>query len=326
MARIVEMCDGAEWGDSLYWDATAGTITSSTAQKRSGDRSYAFSGTSDGTKNLPSALNEYYRRFAFRASTIMLNASFVRFRLGTTIMVSLTINAATRRIEANLGSITLLATGVTSLQDDTWYLIETHIKIANAGGIFAVKIDGVQEINFSGDTQVGADTTIDNELFSGSNASLYVDDLGADDAAWCGDGHIYLLKPNANGDQSDWTGSDGDKIDNYALVDEEPPSSVDYVQDSVINEFDLYNLEASGLSGVNINHVWVDGRAQSTTASGDKLSLGIKSGVTEDWCADIDLTNSWRRVVGEDYAVDPDTGIAWTIGGVDGLQAGEKVR
>src|SRR4051812_18425242 len=64
---------------------------------------------------------------------------------------------------------TLLATGTTLLGQSTWHWIEIKATIADAGGTAIVKVDGVEEINFTGDTKnAGTLTTISTVRLSAS--------------------------------------------------------------------------------------------------------------------------------------------------------------
>ena len=64
-----------------------------------------------------------------------------------------------------------------------------------------------------------------------------------------GDCTVATLLPTGNGFVNQFVGSDGNSTDNYLLVDEQPPSSTDYVGSATTGQQDLYtltNLTGSG--------------------------------------------------------------------------------
>ncbi len=330
MARVAGFTDGAESGDIAFFDAVSGTVSASTAKYRSGAYSYLL-GNSNGHKSM-TGVGEFYLRFA-----IYLNSAattFVAARVGSTQIGALSLNATTRKVEIRVGN-TVMTTGNIALADATWYLIEWHLSIADSG-LSEIKIDGVADASYSGDTKPDVNTIVDNIYWShpgGSNGSMYIDDIalndttGGADNSWCGDGRIIAMAPNADGDSSQWDGSDGNQVNNYALVDDIPPGGTDYVESDTTDEVDLYNLAACGLSNVDILRVIPTARARDTVAAGGKIAVGIKpSGGSEQWSGDKSLLTTFGRVVGDEYTTNPATGNPWTPAELDALQVGVKVR
>jgi hypothetical protein len=330
MARV--WTDGAEMGDLAFWDISTGALTAATDQKRSGAYSYKLAGNQIQQKNLV-AVSEAYFRFAARLGGLNSVAFFV-WRKGATTLGSLRINSANAHFELYTSTGTLVATGTLNVQTNTWYLIELHIKIDNSGAL-ELKVDGIADASFSGDTQPGADTTIDNVyIFTvGTGQTIWFDDLalndttGGADNSWCGDGRVIRLTPSASGDASEWTGSDGNQVDNYALVDEAPPNAADYVEDSTLDHRDLYALTDSGLTSETILRVWAEARAADTVADGGEIALVLKTESTEYDGADVALLTTYtKQVLGTTHTVNPNTSAAWTPAQLDALQAGPKTR
>jgi len=103
----------------------------------------------------------------------------------------------------------LVATGTMTISQSAWYLVELHVKIGDgAAGSLELKVDGISNATYTGDTKPGADTTVTNIWFRndssglGANAFFYIDDIGLNDTAgavdnsWCGDGHITVIMPD----------------------------------------------------------------------------------------------------------------------------------
>lgn len=327
MARL--FTDGAEFGDLLFFDITSGNITNVTSPVRSGSRAYSVLTGTYGQKSI-TAINEFYVRFAWQRNAAS-SGKLLIWRSSTTEMGSLRVNAA-GKFEVYVGT-TWVATGTKSWTPNTWYLVEIRVLIANTGGIIQTRIDGASDISFTGDTQPGTATTVDNLLFTSDGGSTnYMDDIACNDTSgtsensWCGDGRVYLLKPNANGDVSQLVGQDGDSVDNYLNVDEVPhDSDTTYNQSATAGQYDLYNLETLALGNATVKRVWVEARVRELTASGDAIQLGIKTNATEYWSNNITVSGSYARVVGPDYTTNPNTGTTWTQTQIDALQAGIKV-
>ena len=67
------------------------------------------------------------------------------------------------KIEIYVGGA-LKATGVTTLTSNTWYLLEIYVKIADSGTI-TVRINGMEDSTWSGDTKPGSNAIIGSLMF-----------------------------------------------------------------------------------------------------------------------------------------------------------------
>lgn len=336
MARILS--DGAEMGDLLLYASTISlsNVTSATVPPRSGNRCYRCTSAGTGvspTIDIPGGgLSEFYIRIAVRVPALIGgNESLVQFRHGSTVLAQVQKDVAMARFTYVCNGTTVK--GGVPFEVDKWHLLELHYKVANIGGVFEARIDGVPDGTISGDTQPGADTTVDNFCMAVFNSTLYWDDIalnditGGVDDSWCGDGHIIMISPNGNGDSSMLAGSDGNSVNNYLLVNEVPPTGdATYVESLTPNDIDLYAMGNITLSpGDSITRAWIEYRVRETAAAGDAVAMGIKSGVTTDWSGNQAVTTNYVRYVSKDYPTDPDTASAWDEAGINALQAGIKV-
>lgn len=320
------LTEGFEMGDSSFWNYGVVNYSASTSQKRSGNYSYGFTASARNNHSI-TPLTELYFRVALRfinnvdSSTQRIdfrdagsNASFVNIRAESSI---LTFYVGT----------TLVGTGIT-VAENVWYLFEVYLKVADSGGRFVVKVDGVTLLDYTGDTKPSTYTTVG---ILGLGNSCYVDDIalndttGATDNSWCGDGHVIALFPNGDGDVTQLTTSSG--TSHYQMVDEVPSDAdVTYVESSVAGERDLYQIQNTGLSGVNINRVWVEATVRDTVAASGTIALGIKvAGDSERYSPNANLQNTYTRIIGSGYTTNPLTSSAWTIADIDSLQIGTKV-
>lgn len=328
---------GAESGDTLFWDILVNTISTVTSPARIGGRAFSIFGNISAAsvqKNF-TGVTELYLRFAYYFLTTTPPNEF-QWRNSTTVLGSIRYNATSQCLDIYTSTGTLQVSGTKILNINTWYVIELHVKIHDSTGVIEFKVDGVLQPSFAGDTKPGAATTVDNLIFQKTGATsttIYLDDLALNDTAggadnsWCGDGHLYALTPNADGDSSQLLGSDGNSVNNYLLVDEIPSNSdTDYVESATATQKDLYGLtDLPALpSGSTVSRVLVESRAREIVASGDSIYLGVKQGSTEGWSSAIPVGASYARQTGE-FLVNPATGIAWTESEINSMQAGVKI-
>lgn len=312
MTRI--FTDGAETGYYDFWTMQNGNVFQA---GRSG--SYCYSVSNNGNYYLQksiSPLAEFYLRFAhLEAGT----QAFLYLRSGTTTLLTISFNAA-RNITASIGG-----TSTVTIPSSTWYLFELYYKLDNSAGRVHIKVDGQNSgINFTGDTQPGADTTINNLYFPAfSGLYNYIDDLalndtaGAADNSWCGDGRVVALAPNGDVGSPQWMGSDGNQVDNYALVDEIPQNDADYVRSQTSGNEDLYNLGTFTIDGA-VRRLQILGRAKGASVPAS-LDTGFRIN-SVDYLDTISLNSTFSRIEGPEYKLNPNTSQAWTQSDIDGLQ------
>jgi len=135
-----------------------------------------------------------------------------------------------------------VATGGVILVNNTWQHIQLRVTIAAEGSV-QTRINGMADIDYSGNTGAGSINQVGMMINStGPEASsLYCDDFVFGEGGWPGDLRIDPLIINADTATKEWTPSTGS--DNYAVVDERPASTSDYVS-TTADARDLYELAA----------------------------------------------------------------------------------
>lgn len=201
---------------------------------------------------------------------------------------------------------------------DTWHHVQIWAKIDDTVGRFVTKIDGVIDIDFTGDTQPAASDQIEGGRvrFEGKTADWRVDDVVYGTGDWMGDIRFDHLRPNAD-NSVEWEPSSG--VDNYAMVDETSPSDADYVRASGTANKDKYDLEAwtsEGKSPVLIGH-WA--RAQKEIADASQIILQIDDG-SEASSNPMDLTTAFSYYTA--FFTDPPSGGVWDAATIDSLIMG----
>ena len=326
--------DGAEFGDILEL-SSVGTPASegvSSAQARSGTYSYYSGGVEGSTRWIEktfTASSEIFYRFGVRrAGAQDMNIAIVKS--GTTQIGYLKVPGATGKIEIYVGSSTKVATSTITIPVGSWMLIEWHLKIDDSVGVSEVKIEGVLDATFTGDTKPDTNTTVNFMRHCSYNwDSTYYDDLavnntdnsdGKGDTSWCGEGRVEILMPNGNGNVNEWTGSDSNSTDNYLLVDDKPPSSADYVEDSTPGNQDAYALTDFTGTNKQILRVWAAARAIDTVPEGAQMKIGIRTNSTDYLSSAKTLLTVYGPVIGDEYKVNPNDSGAWEDADLDALE------
>lgn len=278
MARLLtcgyETGSIAEDGGTGYSNGSgsaAPAVVTGTPSPRSGTYCAKFnSGTVAATTSCSYRLitlagnpQEVYLRFAFYYAVGSANATYVLLRIndnaGTTHL-NLRWNPQTTLLTLHSGATTtLLATASDTIPGAEWNGLEIRVKIAESpDGVFQLWQNNVLVIDYSGDTAASANLDVGqiqigmrNETAGASGGYAAIDDLGINDTTDPGGGQqmgrlydaaVLYLAPSGNGTTSQLTGSDSNQVDNYALVDEIPPATADYVQSSTADQYDTYAL------------------------------------------------------------------------------------
>ena len=155
---------------------------------------------------------------------------------------------------------------------NTYVYIEMKVTISNsiAADSCIVRVDGDDVINVDAgeDLQVSANATSDRFRLSNQVNSIEVlfDDLyifdqtGSENNDFIGDAFVAAQFPDGNGTTNDFNGSDGNSVDNYLLVDENPTDDdVTYTESSTPGDIDLYTFDnitgSANIKAIQINNV-----------------------------------------------------------------------
>ena len=191
------------------------------------------------------------------------------------------------------GTGTIISSSASNIvANGAWGYVELRATIADSGGKAIVRWNGVELINFTGDTKNGGTgTTIDSTYIRGGDTykydDIYVIDPTTGSAPYndfLGDVKVQSIFPNGNGTFSQGTGSDADSVDNYALLDEaRAASTTDYV-DLSTGEKDTYTYQDVTLPATStiyavqtVTHVQKTDTGSITTA--DVARLGANESV-----------------------------------------------
>jgi hypothetical protein len=258
--------------------------------------------------------------------------SRILFMSDTTAMFGIGFNAdgsitAYRQTATGSGATALGTSDTGIIQESVWYTLELKATVSDTTGSVAVKIDNVEVLNLSNvDTRNGTPTTVNrvrlqSAITGGGTTfdSLYITDQNA-----------YLTKPvrsevllpSSDGATLNWAPSTG--TDHFAVVDEVPVSTTDYLSASVVGDVDELGLTNLASTPASIEEVNVVFFASKTDAVARDIYLGVKSGSTNSDGTGQALTSTGIQHE-RPLATDPDTAVAWTASGVNALQLRPKV-
>jgi len=328
MARV--FIDGFESGDLGLWDNIIGSPTVDSGISGM-DGTYCVNLTSNTqsiSTPLPAA-DEYYLAFLYKPTYETFEATLVFFLNGSTVLGSLCKNTATngntlKIRRGNEESGTILATGTAVFNLNTVNLIEVRYKPHTSTGVFQVKVNGVLDIDFSGQT---ASSILQINRFSlgrygaAGYAYGYFDNVVVDNSNFPGNTKIQAIMPASAGNSTQWTPSSGS---NWDCVEETPPSDSDYNYTNTNDMIDLFTFQDLSGSIESIKCVQVQARAKYEGApTPTKLQLGVRRSSTNYFSGSKDLTTAFKQHF-HLWEQDPSTSAAWTTSGVNAAEFGYK--
>jgi len=335
------------WDADTWSSVTVAGLDSVTTQKRSpGARSLYVSTSSRYTDSTWagmtfSALDEFWLRFAYRFQpTVTTYLDYTNSILqwvddGGDEVGSLRLNGQSLLFSLFAGA-TLLGTEPEprSLTTFRWNLIELHWKTHASTGVAELKFNGNMKLQLTGqNTAVAGEGQIreirfgiiKNVSYIGAQGYNFWDDCAADDDGWVGDGRVVLLQPNGDGAHSEFTGSDGNQVNNYQLVDEAVPSAADYVEGTSEGLIDTYSMEDTGDAGIPSGSEILDVEVLAVASTLD-VGYNALSGVVR--VGGTDYNKPEQQLIGDyklhrfKFPTNPATSIAWTPSELDSAEAG----
>jgi hypothetical protein len=242
-------------------------------------------------------------------------------------------------VRGSASSGTSLASYSTPLVIGQWYYLEMKVFMHDTTGTYEVKVNNTtQMVGTGADTKnAGTKTVFDTlkigsiDVTSGSFLSAGFDDLyllsGAGTAPqndFLGDLAVETLYPDGM-DVTTWTGSDGNAVDNYLLIDEAgTPVDTDYVQSSTVGAREMYTVQPLVRTTGTVPGVMVQCRANKSDSGPRGLKVVAKeSGGTIRSSADNALTTTFT-----DYPLPlekKNDNSAWTVADVNALNIGVEV-
>jgi hypothetical protein len=200
-----------------------------------------------------------------------------------------------------------------------------------AVGHLTIRLDGVVVFDADGNFTDGAGTPGVTGLHWGGFAG--VSDLKVDDVYLCDDtgtynndflGDIRVLSspPNDDGYYAQMNPSTG--ADHFALVDEYPINTTDYVDADTVGEIDTYLYPGLDATIGDILAVQFMMYSKLTAGGVGELSGFVRNGSSDYVAAVANTVQAVWQGLAVIYEEDPDTSAPWTVAGVDASEFGMK--
>jgi hypothetical protein len=321
--------DGFDASDTLVkWNLGGDGFGSTTTPYGNGR---SWSQNSNGMiKKSFTASAQIFVGFMYRTNgSAMQGDDFVRIYSDAGVTQHLSLRFTDANTLALYRGATSIATASAVEPLNIWSYIELSATIHDSTGNCQVRINSVPLINFTGDTRnAGTSTNIDAvSLNCVSAANVLVDDFylcnstgSAPYNTFLGEVRVATATPNGAGSSTQFTPSSGA---NYTTVDELPYLPTDYVSATASGTQDLYTMSDIP-SGYSILAVQNNVIAKKTDAGGTSLKPAIKSGSTVYYGSTTVLIST-DATLSDLRTVDPATGTAWTLSGVNSLEAGMEI-
>lgn len=332
---FVESFDGYSTSETSArgWMISDGVLTIAAGAGRWGSNGGQFTNTKISKTIVSSPLVSGGVGFAFKKTTGSSMSSFTIFSItdGTTEQISIRTNAS--GVPTVNRSSTVLATGSTIMAMHTWYYIELKFTIDTTAGMIELRMNNAVEVASTGglNTQATANASWSGiYLTTGTGVTHVFDDIYLVDLTGSaptndllGDIRVEAIFPTGNGNSSGFVGSDGNSTDNYALVDEAPPSTSDYVGSGVPGAKDTYAFSnLSSPDGTVYAVQTMPFAAKTDAGSRDIVTVARLSGTEEDGPT---MALGTQAIYRPDIRETKPGGGAWAIADVNAAEFGIKV-
>ena len=205
---------GGETGDLAEF-ATSNGITLSSATKKTGLYSYEFDASADTASfNTATGTDKTFVGFYFRTDHVSDNRRMLAIRVGGSVQATVELDASDNLTVLAAGGTT--QAGSTALLADTWYFIELRFeKGTGSDAIAEVRLNGSVEATSTDGTSTSTSSNVFLTSLNISSGTQWIDDIRTRDDAYPGDGFVAGLRPDAVGDEDDFTGT-------FADIDDDP--------------------------------------------------------------------------------------------------------
>jgi hypothetical protein len=231
-------------------------------------------------------------------------------------------------LKAGRSGVTADKTSAQSVDFDTWTYVECGLHCSDTGS-YEVRVNGNSTSwinNTSYDTAVYSASPITyirlTRIYSATGIGLsgWFDDLYityGDEIKFLGDSRVDTLALTANSSPQDWTPDTGNAWERLN-------QDVGYISSDTINATSLFAAGNLSHNPSTIHGVQINGHAYKSDAGAREAAMVLKSGGTTSVGTSTVLATDIQRV-GKTHIVNPDTGVAFTKAGVDGMEVGVKV-
>jgi hypothetical protein len=315
------------------WSRTSGNSALGSAAGRINGLSVQHSANNGGSfrKTLASTYSTFIMGFGFLTNTRGANTQFIQLLTnGAAVVAGIRLNTSSFKLEVVNSAGTVIATGTTTINVNTWYYIELKIVVNGASGSCELHLNGVageiaSTVGNFGSTNVGI---VGCTVINVSGGSAQWDDIyGVDTSGaaprntFLGECRIEALYPTANsGTNAAWTSSSGtahNDVDETAGYN----SDTDYISDATPGDRSTFAVGSIAVGTGTIYGVQVNNAARKDDAGARTIAPVIRQGGSNyDGTTTAGLSTAYV-VYSQIYNQDP-TGTDWSIANVNGDEYG----
>lgn len=233
------------------------------------------------------------------------------------------------------GGTLLGVTANNTITPGVWRYLEVKATLSDTVGTVDVRLDEVNILSLSGiDTKNGGTKTVFDSFFIYTDFPAFAidfDDLyvcngaGSINTGFLGDCAVETLYPSGNGNSSMLAGSDGNSVDNYALVNETgAPNTATYVGSGNPGDKDTYAFgDLTHTTGAVLG-VAVRAYAAKSDTGARSISNVVRSGGSDTVLTAQALSTGYNHHsdIVEQNPVGP---TAWTVTSVNAAEFGVQV-
>lgn len=322
------LIDGFDYinSDDLSRRYSHSGITIDTSNQRTGQGCLQFSANGSSLVwNNPSSETEYVIGFALWYYDTGTSGYLLRLRADDgNEQMYLTLNSGG---EISLTSAFGTVASTEQVSTLGYVYVEFKFLIHNSAGTYELRVNGNTWLSGSGvDTQWRADDSLGSfQFYQNQNSKYYrIDDLyfldtaGAVNNDFLGDCKVETLLPSGAGNYSSWTPSAGANYENVDDTSPDDDSTYNSAGGSVKDSYAMGNLSmASGtIFGVQVNSI-----VRKDDAGTARARNFLRQGGSDYPETSFGLGDTYSHLT-EIEETDPDTGSAWTISGVNSVEAG----
>jgi hypothetical protein len=246
---------------------------------------------------------------------------YIGFRNGVTAIFG--IRCLDGVIYIHAGSTTAVLLGAISpVSPDTWHTLSGWFVISATVGEIHMRVDSddTKRVDLTG-LNLGSAVFNTLALVSGNlSGRPIVDDIYINDsatAAFLPELRSQTLAVSSDGSTLNLTPSTG--VSHFAVVDESPVSTTDYLSGTNIGDYDLLGVTNLSIVPGSIEALKLVGYAAKTDAAARAWNLGLESSGTTSLGSNLSLATTIQYYE-RGFATDPDTAAAWDQTGVNAVQ------
>lgn len=284
------------------------------------------------------AVDTWLVNWRMTLGTVPAAIDFVRFSgtNGTAHQLYLAFDANSRLVLKNSASV-VLATGTTPVPwgnalgnpttvPDRLFYIEVFLHTHPVDGFVTIKLNSRLDLVYQGNTgSVSIDTfqwgNVENSCYY--NDFVIADTTGTANNSWLGDLRVDSCVPNVNGTYQELTRSNTG-VNAWTLVDDVGNTDTDYVYSQVNGARSTFGVDNLSHSPLAVQAVVVRSMARKVDPATTQIRNMVRSSLTDATGDYVELGTA-QEGNATVFEIDPATGVAWTVSGVNALEAGVQI-